>query len=376
MSLLDLLRGQPQQAQQQAMPQQPRQGGGMGDILSALGPAIAMLDPRNQQLGAYLMQAQQGKKKDARNQELANQTVEWLRSRGVSDDEARFLASDNDALRQWYNAQRPDPEGALKQEYMRAQIANMESQIADRNNPLTKSERGLQPQFGVDDQGNPIIMQLGKDGTAVRTQLPEGVRLSKEPIRLDAGTHFVLLDPITRQPIGQIEKDLGGAASATAQGKAQGEAAATLPAAAITARQTIGYIDELLTHPGLESSVGTVQGRMPDWLAGNLNPHVADFRSRLDQARGTAFLEAYNGLRGGGQITEIEGKKAEDALARLNQAVSETDFKRALRDFREAVELGYQKLATRAGQGGGMPAPQTGGEWQDMGNGIKMRVRQ
>ncbi len=65
--------------------------------------------------------------------------------------------------------------------------------------------------------------------------------------------------------------------------------------------------------------------------------------------KGRAFLQAYTTLRGGGQITEVEGKKAEDALARLNRSLSETEAKQALADFRDAVTVGMQKLREKAG---------------------------
>jgi hypothetical protein len=86
------------------------------------------------------------------------------------------------------------------------------------------AEFGLNPQYGVDAQGNPVILQLSKGGTSRQTALPDGVSLAKEPIKLDAGTHFVLLDPVTRQPVGQIPKDLAGAERAKSEGKALGEA--------------------------------------------------------------------------------------------------------------------------------------------------------
>lgn len=261
---------------------------------------------------------------------------------------------------------RRDAEAQANDPMRQAQIEELRSRTQERNNPLTKAERGLQPQYGVNSAGEPVILQLGKDGTAVQTQLPEGVQLSKEPIKLDAGTHFVLLDPITRQPVGSIPKNLGVAEQEKAMGKARGEAGAGMDAARLGVDETIRGIDELLTHPGLETSVGTVQGRIPDWAMGAYDSNVADFRSRVDQLRGKAFLEAYNGLRGGGQITEVEGKKAENALARLNMAVSEKDFRQALQDFRDAVETGYAKLASKAGQGMPAPAPQQGGSLDDL----------
>ena len=56
--LLDFLLGKSGQEQPQ-QPTSPQQGGGIGDFLSSIAPAVAMIDPRNQQLGAALMQMQQ-----------------------------------------------------------------------------------------------------------------------------------------------------------------------------------------------------------------------------------------------------------------------------------------------------------------------------
>lgn len=99
----------------------------------------------------------------------------------------------------------------IKDEQLKQAYIDGEFELAD----VLKMERGggegaqfgLNPQYGVDAQGNPVLMQLGSDGRAVQTQMPDGVSLSKEPIRLDAGTHFVLLDPITRQTVGTIPKN-------------------------------------------------------------------------------------------------------------------------------------------------------------------------
>ena len=110
-----------------------------------------------------------------------------------------------------------DPSKQLDMEYKRAQIAKMRSGGGG-------TEYGLNPQYGVDESGNPVLIQIGKDGTSTRTPLPEGVSLSKEPIKMDAGTHWVLLDPITRQAVGMVPKDNMGAARDTAVGKEQGEA--------------------------------------------------------------------------------------------------------------------------------------------------------
>lgn len=215
-------------------------------------------------------------------------------------------------------------------------------------NPNAPSgDLGLNPQYGLDKDGNPVLLQLGKNGKVVQSQMPEGVTLSKEPIKLDAGTHFVLLDPITRQPVGQIPKDVAGAASKGAVGKAQGEASANLPVVEANANAILGMIDSLDTDPYLDSMVGPVNSRLP-----NVSGDAARVQSKMDQIGGQAFLQAFNSLKGGGQITEIEGQKATQAIARLNAAQNPADYRQALNELRQIVMNGVQRARQQAGGGG------------------------
>jgi hypothetical protein len=70
----------------------------------------------------------------------------------------------------------------------------------------------------------------------------------------------------------------------------------------------------------------------------------------MDQIQGGAFLEARGLLKGGGAITDYEGKKAEEAYSRLNAAQTPEDYKAALDDFNYYVQQGLQKLQAQAGQ--------------------------
>lgn len=264
-----------------------------------------------------------------------------------------------------------DPNAGLDAEYKRMQIRKLESDIATANAPDARKKFGLNPQYGVDANGNPVLLQLGDNGEAMQTQLPPGVTLSKEPIRLDAGDHWVLLDPITRQPVGQVQKNVASEAAQSEAGKAQGAAQAGLGNAEAGYNTAVEQIDAILNHPGLDSSVGTLQGRIPDALAGAMNSDVADFRTRVAQLQGQTFLRAFEALKGGGAITEIEGKKAEQAIGRLNQAVSEQDFKAALSDLRTILDRGIEAYRRKAGV---ISQPADG--WQDMGGGVRMRVKQ
>jgi hypothetical protein len=55
-------------------------------------------------------------------------------------------------------------------------------------------------------------------------------------------------------------------------------------------------------------------------------------------------------LKGGGHITEIEGQKATQAIARLRTAQSEEGFMKALDDLEAVVQRGLQNAYAKAGQ--------------------------
>lgn len=208
----------------------------------------------------------------------------------------------------------------------------------------TPSDLGLNPQYGVDENGNPVILQLGKDGKVIKSKMPDGVTLSKEPLRLDAGTHFVLLDSITRQPIGQIPKNLAEAETEKAVGKAEGEARSALPAVEGTANELLSSIDSLYDDPYLPNMLGPIDSRLP-----NLSADSARVQSKMDQIGGQAFMQAFNNLRGAGQITEQEGAKATAAMARLSTAQSEKDYKAALDELRGVVKRAMGQSRQKAG---------------------------
>lgn len=244
-----------------------------------------------------------------------------------------------------------DPAYQLDMEYRRAQLAKMQQEMAG-GGPV---ELGLTPQYGVDENGNPVLIQIGKDGRAIRTQLPEGVTLSKEPIKIDAGTHFVLLDPITRQPVGQIPKENYRAAYDTASGtedaKAAAEKRSDLPKVEQQAKLMLSTIDSLLSHPGFSSAVGW-QGNIPDFMI-PAGTETADFMSLLDQINGQAFLQAFESLKGAGQITEIEGQKATQAISRLKRGLSEEEFKKAALELRSIIQTGLERARKAAGASAG-----------------------
>lgn len=218
-------------------------------------------------------------------------------------------------------------------------------------------EYGLNPIYGTDANGNPVVLQTSKAGVIGQAQLPDGVKLSKEPIKMDVGTGYVLLDPITRQQIGMVPKDLAGAAAATAGGRVQGETQATAQVNLGGAKQSVDRIDmminDLKNDPGLEKVLGPIDSRTP-----NLSADAVRAQSKIDQIGGQAFLEARQLLKGGGAITDFESARAEQAYVRLQQAQDPRDFRQALDEFNQAVKDGYAKLERQA-MGAPMPSGAT-----------------
>jgi hypothetical protein len=169
---------------------------------------------------------------------------------------------------------------------------------------------------------------------------------SKAPIKMDAGTHYILLDPITRQTIGEIPKDLAGAEAAKAEGEAIGKAKINLPLVELNAEKLTKNIDAVLEDPYLPTMVGPVSGMLP-----NVSGKSQKLQSRIDQIQGQTFLQAFNDLRGGGAITEAEGQKATNAYNRLaNMKVDDPDYVEALREFKMEVADLLDVARRKAGQ--------------------------
>jgi hypothetical protein len=154
----------------------------------------------------------------------------------------------------------------------------------------------------------------------------------------------------------------------TSDPKLQGDIAGAKKGATVTAEKTVNelfdapkvisqgedtikLVDDLLASPGFKQAVGKSRMFGVQMIPGT---DAKDFDIRLDQLKGKQFLQAFESLKGGGQITENEGKKATDAIARMNAAGSESEFIKASREFQEVIRTGVDR-ARRAASGSGQP---------------------
>lgn len=113
----------------------------------------------------------------------------------------------------------------------------------------------------------------------------------------------------------------------------------------------IASIDGILNDPALDMATG--------WMAWTQNiPGTASrrFGARASQLEGQAFLQAFESLKGGGQITEIEGRKATQAIGRLDTAQSAEDYRAALTELRDTLQLG---MSRPQGWAANQPTPNT-----------------
>lgn len=227
----------------------------------------------------------------------------------------------------------------------------------------TQGEYNKVPIFGVGADGKPIMLQTGSRGDAVATKLPEGVSVNaQKPIEIDAGDRTILLDPITRTPIREVPKNLAEANRQKAVGTAQGEAQVNLPTVESNANQLFGYIDSVANDKNLDRMLG-YGGYLP-----NVSTGARTLQSKISQLNNSSFLMAFERLKGGGAITETEGRKATEAMTRLQEMVqSGQDYREALKDFRGEVARLLEVAKRKAGAGGPNGnagfAGQTSGGW-------------
>lgn len=143
-----------------------------------------------------------------------------------------------------------------------------------------------------------------------------------------------------------LQGNIAGAKEAGKQrAKGQVEAESSLPGYVAESEGTIKLVDDLLNHPGKKMAVGGSSLNPLNYVPGT---DAKDFKVRLEQIQGKQFLQAFESLKGGGQITEIEGQKATAAISRMNTAQSEKEFDAAAREFQSVIKAGVERAKRKA----------------------------
>lgn len=254
--------------------------------------------------------------------------------------EREALGLDTTKMRQWVELAKQDPGKAVRAINMLDESLNKDLIDAERmqERKMALEERKLDVQEKEISQGRRPFA-----GQVVNTS--EGLSV------FDPTTNSFSRATMDGKPLtgaaydATIKQDLSAAGAAGAAiGKDVATAKTGLSQIEDNARFLRGKVGELLKHPGRDIATG----------ASSLLPVVpgtkqADFVNRLDQLQGDAFLQAFESLKGGGQITEIEGQKAQQAINRMNRGTTEGEFNSAAKDFIAVVDALEKRTREKAG---------------------------
>lgn len=276
------------------------------------------------------------KKAEADRQKAINATTEWLRGKAASDP----FAADMVGL---VEAGALTPNAAFSEYTRMAQGGTSDwSRLNDgtlynqrTGEVMNVGGAGGQTSYstqtipGYDADGNFVLMQAGSDGTGTVTQFPEGVRPA-DPFALNSQR-----------------------AAGTVDGRTQGTAAAALPSAQVAVQQAKDTIASIRNNKqGWDEQFGKVLGVWPQQMAPVVPGTArANLLVDIDQINGQAFIQAREWLKGQGQITDFESRRAEAAFSRVQSAIEKGDrasFEAALTDFEAALDAGLAKVAAQA----------------------------
>jgi hypothetical protein len=110
--------------------------------------------------------------------------------------------------------------------------------------------------------------------------------------------------------------------------------------------------------PGFEDVIGATWRPGFRFIPGTA---AADFDAKQKQSEGGTFLEAFERLKGGGQITQPEGEKATRAISRMERSVSEVAYVEAARELENIIRTALKRAEDRyARLQGQKPAGQKG----------------
>jgi len=199
------------------------------------------------------------------------------------------------------------------------QINNAPPKSSGRGDPARIDTSDIPP---VDSMGEPML------------------GMSEEGKRALASAGFGVQVPTKADQARSVEM-------AKLQAKDENEAVNNLSKVVDEGKTTMQLVDDLLSHKGLKGAVGLSSYNPLNKLAGTAEN---DFNIRLDQLQGKQFLQAFESLKGGGAITEVEGKKATDAIARMKTNASEEEFKKAANEFKSVIQKGIERAENKAGR--------------------------
>lgn len=187
-------------------------------------------------------------------------------------------------------------------------------------------EWGTAIQPGVDAAGNLVPLRAAPGGGLSIAPMPDGVRYAPDAL-------------------------VGAKTNATVDAKTAAAARAALPGAQQAREVTDKALGEIRANADGMREWFSQAGIAPRGMMVMGGSPMGKFVAAAKNANSQAFMQARAMLKGGGQITDYEGRRAEDAYSRMQAAMDSGDqeqYLRAVADFEDAVISGYNKLVATA----------------------------
>lgn len=331
---------QPQQAAQpQAAPAQfnDQSGGGMQQIaafLQGLGRGNGVLSAIGGGLGAVQEQKQQ------------NQTISYLTQRGIPEGEAQILSQSPQAVVQVLQNLRKgvDPKTALELQKLGYEVdaARLKAQGGGKS----ATEYGLNPIWGQDAQGNPVLGVLGKDGSFKKVDTG-GFDISSGTEQIDLGDSFAIKDKRSGQIIGSVPKNLANAEREKKVGAGQGDAAVSYESMSSKLpglEQVVAELDDLA-----DKATYTTAGKALDWGMKELGMQPRDAALARSEYIAKVDNQVLPMLRDtfGAAFTVKEGETLRSTLGDPDKSPAEK--KAVLRAFIDQKKRDIQALGVQGG---------------------------
>jgi len=282
-----------------------------------------------------------------------------LAARGITADQSRArinaaIQSGPEAFAQLLNESKLGTEKFMELNKPQLSTKDTGSELIDRTfEPLTGKLTTLNTTKKTATPGEKLVDARARENLAI----------SQEKLKREG-------DPAFQQAM--------AAAQETGKAIAKGDVAAkqALPKIISDAQLALDVVDQMVgkqevrdakgkviqaataPHPGFQDAVGATWKPGARFVPGT---NAASFQTLQNQVEGTAFLSAFEALKGGGSISEKEGEKATAARMRMSLAQNEQEYIKAAREFQDIVRKGVENAQRKAGGLAGGTAAGGGG---------------
>lgn len=285
-----------------------------------------------------------------------NKTVEYLR--GLGQPEATRLAnmvetgeltgqqaySQIFALEQEKRAADRAAANASRSYDNQVKLAELRHRLGMERDAAVKSttQTAFETEFGIYKRAYPdlndaqILEMINKETSSAPAQF-EALRLQALAAGLEEGSPEYQNFMLTR------------GAGEVAAAKLDAKAVVQAPATVQKAQGAIDAIDAILGNESLAGVTGKYEGQFGTTGFGSayFSQDEIDLIKDIENLEAKVFLEAFETLKGGGQITEREGIQAQRAMENLSRQQSPQKLQDNLRDLKEVIMLGQERARNK-----------------------------